>query len=265
MHDSFEQSPAGVHRSEVPRPEPPRHLGELAHEWLAWFGVARLLALGVTVLLVGAGGYWLLQAPPPPVEASLPYAATTTTVTRSTAAGAEPGAGLEPDATLVPISPPTTVPSPAFVHVAGAVNAPGVYQLPPGSRVINSIEAAGGAAPNAALDGLNLAAPVADGQRVYVPLAGEVDPTTVDNGPAAHSSVPGGASATAGVVPGAPIDVNRATSVELETLPGVGPATAAAIVDDRERNGPFANVDDLDRVTGIGPATLAALRELVTV
>ena len=61
------------------------------------------------------------------------------------------------------------------------------------------------------------------------------------------------------------MDLNRASSTELEALPGVGPATAAAIIDDRQRNGPFATVDDLDRVSGIGPATLARLRELVTV
>jgi competence protein ComEA len=122
--------------------------------------------------------------------------------------------------------------------------------------VHTAIDAAGGATTVADLDGLNLAAPVVDGQRIYVPIAGEVDPVAVPSGPVAG----GDPSA-----PDAPIDLNRAGIADLETLPGIGPATAAAIVDDRDRNGPFASVDDLDRVPGIGPAKLGALRDLVTV
>ncbi len=228
--------------------------------WMAWFGIARMLALVATVLLVGVGGYWLLQAPPPPVEASLPFAATTTT------AGPDLGVGEAPAADHVAATGvPTAAPAPVVVHVAGAVAAPGVYQLPPGSRAVNAIDAAGGPAPDAALDGLNLAAPVVDGQRVYVPVIGELDPATVYNGPtAADSGGLEGASPTDGAAQ-PPVDLNRAMSAELETLPGVGPATAAAIIDDRQRNGPFATVDDLDRVSGIGPSTLARLRDLVTV
>jgi competence protein ComEA len=248
-------------RPDVPRPLPPRHVSERVRAWMAWFGVARLLTLGATVLLVGAGGYWLLKAPPPPVEASLPFAATTTTADVDVVVE-------DPSATVVTAagsSPTTAAPSPVVVHVAGAVVVAGVYQLPAGSRVVNAIDAAGGPASSAALDGLNLAASVVDGQRVYVPVVGEVDPATVDNGPTAADAAPlEGASPTDNATP-LPVDLNRATSTELETLPGVGPATAAAIIADRQRNGPFATVDDLDRVTGIGPATLARLRELVTV
>jgi competence protein ComEA len=150
-------------------------------------------------------------------------------------------------------------PGVVVVHVAGAVVAPGVHTMGAGDRVSDAVAAAGGAVPEADLDGLNLAAPLADGQRVYVPRIGEVDPASVPNGPS-PSGGPLGSAAPAG-----PVDVNRATADELEALPGVGPATAAAIVDDRDRNGPFASVDDLDRVSGIGPAKLAALRDLVTV
>ena len=247
----------------VPRPLPPRRFSDHARAWMTWFGIPRMLALGVTVLFVGAGGYWLLHAPPPPAEASLPFAATMSTQMSSplaTAPSAASSTSSVPTATRASLDQ-----SPAFVHVAGAANAPGVYQLPPGSRVIDAIEVAGGPAPDASLDGLNLAAPVADGQRVYVPVVGEVDPASVDNGPTSPTSAGGGESPPGGGSPPDIVDLNRATATELETLPGIGPATAVAIIDDRERNGPFAAVDDLDRVSGIGPATLEALRNLVTV
>ena len=125
-----------------------------------------------------------------------------------------------------------------------------MHVLVEGDRVIDAIAAAGGETPGADIQVLNLAAPVVDGQRIHVPLEGEAP--EVD---------PGGPAGTAT----GPIDINRAPAEVLETLPGIGPATAAAIIDDRTRNGPFATVDDLDRVSGIGPATLSRLRDLVTV
>ena len=137
--------------------------------------------------------------------------------------------------------------------MAGAVVRPGVYRLPPGGRVADAIEAAGGPAPGAELHRLNLAAPLVDGSQVYVPLAGEAPP--------AGAAAPGaGAEAPPG-----PLDLNTATAAQLEELPGIGPATAAAIVDAREERGGFASVDDLLDVRGIGPAKLEALRDLVTV
>lgn len=148
-------------------------------------------------------------------------------------------------------------PALVVVHVAGAVSVPGVYGLPDGVRVDAAIAAAGGALVDADPNALNLAAPLTDGSRVYVPRVGEDVPTAL---------VPVGGSAAAPAVPAAPtvVDVNRATAEQLDVLPGVGPATAAAIVTERERNGPFLGVDDLDRVPGIGPAKLEALRGLVT-
>jgi competence protein ComEA len=260
-----ERSRPDVPRPGLPRPLPQRNVSERVRAWVAWFGVARLLALGATVLLVGVGGYWLLHAPPPPVEASLPFAATTTSAGPGVGADDAPYSGATTIAGTSPTTATTAAASPAFVHVAGAVAAPGVYQLPPGSRVVHAIDAAGGPAAAAALDGLNLAATVVDGQRVYVPVVGEIDPATVHNGPTSADLLPVIGAPSAGDAAYAPVDLNRAMSTELETLPGVGPSTAAAIIEDRQRNGPFATVDDLDRVTGIGPATLARLRDLVTV
>lgn len=157
---------------------------------------------------------------------------------------------------------PTTVP-PAVVHVAGAVASPGVYPLEPFARVDDVVRRAGGARADADVARLNLAEPVADGSRVYVPAVGEEAPPTPVS--PAGGAGPGPGSGSGGGGPGGstgqPIDVNTATAAELEDLPGVGPATAAAIVAHRDEHGPFASVDSLDDVPGIGPAKVAALRD----
>jgi competence protein ComEA len=228
------------------RPEPARGIADRARDWIGWFGLGRLVASAVAVVIVCGGAYWLIRTPPPPTEASLP---------RVTAPAADSGT-----APTLPPPAPGAVPesedrAEVTVHVAGAVVAPGVYELPAGARIHAAVEAAGGTTSEADPDALNLAAVVADGSRVYVPAVGEVvaPPASADNVAAADAE------------PTGPLDVNRATASELDTLPGVGPATATAIVAERERNGPFLSVDDLDRVPGIGPAKLSALRDLVTV
>jgi competence protein ComEA len=228
------------HSDLPPRPAPPRAVGDLAGAWLAWFGLGRLIVTACCTLAVGAGAYWLVRSPVPSAEAVLPYASAPVTVTL-----------------------PTPTPAPAavdrvgiVVHVAGAVRSPGVYEFGPGDRVHDAVAAAGGASGDALLEGLNLASPLVDGARIYVPSVGEVDPATIP---------PGMSAAGDGEGPAGPLDLNRATVDQFEALPGVGPATAAAIVEDRTRNGPFASVDDLDRVPGIGPAKLAVLRDLVSV
>jgi competence protein ComEA len=210
---------------------------------LAWFGLGRLLAAACCTLIVAAGVFWLVRTPQPSAEAQLPFAAPTV----GSVATLPPPAGQNERVERV---------ERLVVHVAGAVSSPGVYELDSGERIHDAVAAAGGAVPDADLAGLNLAAPLVDGSRVYVPAIGEVDPATVPSGPSATET---------GTGPTGPIDLNRATAEELQQLPGVGPATAGAIVDDRLRNGPFASVDDLDRVPGIGPAKLAALADLVSV
>jgi competence protein ComEA len=144
------------------------------------------------------------------------------------------------------------------VHVAGAVRRPGVYELEGGQRVADAIVAAGGALSGADADALNLAAPVADGDRIAVPLAGEEAAGGASAG--GHEHAAGGDSAP----DAAPVDINTASTAELERLPGIGPTTAAAIVEHREHNGPFASIADLEAVRGIGPAKIEAIRDLVT-
>jgi competence protein ComEA len=230
-----------------PRPAPPRSFTDVVRRWLAWVGLARLVVAAVSVAVVSAGLLWLVRSEPPPVEASLPM------VSASVPAATLP----DPATTVAGPGDPVSGAAGVVVHVAGAVRRTGVYELDVGARVDDAVHAAGGPVGDADLDGLNLAAPLVDGQRVYVPLAGEVDPAAVPSGDPA--------GAADGAAPTGPVDLNTATVEQLESLPGVGPATAAAIVDDRARNGPYASVDDLDRVAGIGPAKLAALRDLVTV
>jgi competence protein ComEA len=137
-----------------------------------------------------------------------------------------------------------------------------VYELDSSRRVHDAIDRAGGPAESADLDLLNLAQELSDGQRLYVPALGEVG----HEGQLYVSPAPDGATEGAEAnAPSGPIDLNRASAADLETLPGIGPATAAAIVDDRERNGPFSSVDDLERVPGIGPSKLGAIRDFVEV
>lgn len=230
-----------------PRPAPARSPGELVVAWLTWFGLTRLVLSAGSVAVIAAGAFWLLRAPAPDAAATLPVATPASVPTTAT---------LPPPPTAPAGTDP---PGPLLVHVAGAVVHPGVYEVPPGARAEAAVAAAGGVAPDGDADALNLAAPLVDGQRVYVPAIGEVDPAAVPAVPAEAAGAP------ASAVAAGPVDLNAASAADLEALPGVGPATAAAIVDDRTQNGPFASVDDLDRVPGIGPAKLAALRDLVTV
>jgi competence protein ComEA len=145
-------------------------------------------------------------------------------------------------------SPPARV---LLVHVVGAVRRPGLYRLPEGSRVADALRRAGGARERAALELVNLASPVADGQQVVVPHAGEAE---------ASEPSPAGQG---GAAPPQPVLLNSATLEELDTLPGVGPITAQKILDYRTEHGAFGSVEELDAVPGIGPATLAELTPLV--
>jgi len=158
--------------------------------------------------------------------------------------------GHRAPAFALPRAEPPAPPPALVVDVAGAVRLPGLYRLPHGSRVADAVAKAGGANARAALDGVNLAAPLADGEQVVVPtkLAG------------------GGVAAPAGSSPTSttgPVSLSTATAEQLDALPGIGPVTAQKIVDYRTAHGAFRSVDELDAISGIGPAKLDQLRGLV--
>jgi competence protein ComEA len=161
-----------------------------------------------------------------------------------------------------PGGPPSAgprTPTEVVVHVSGAVARPGLVTLRAGARVGDAIEAAGGAVDGADPARLNLARPLEDGEHVHLPREGEELPASWDG-----RSAGGGPSAGSGGGDER-IDLNRATAAELEALPGIGPAKAAAIVDHREQHGPFRVPGDLREVPGIGERTFQQLAELVTV
>ncbi len=190
---------------------------------------AHLVSLAVAALVIlGAGTaivVWVMRTPPTS-ESVIP---------RATAPSSVPAAADDGESMLV--------------QAAGAVVSPGVYRLSGDPRVVDVIDAAGGLAPGADPNRLSLAAKVSDGERVYVPAVGEALP-----------AAPSGAAADSG-----PIDLNTADEAALDALPGIGPATAKAIVAYRESHGPFTSVDQLLEVRGIGPAKLDQLADLVRV
>ncbi len=221
------------------RPAPPRSLRERVEALADATGVSslRLVAGGVLAALALGAGLWLLRPPPAPAELSLPFVSSTS---------------------LPPASTASTEASVALVHVAGAVASPGVHEVPAGARVVDAISAAGGMLPGADAARINLAAPVADGERIYIPLVGEEPPPAVVGG---GGGAPGGSSGA----PAGPLDLNQADAAALEALPGIGPATAAAILQHREEIGRFTSVEQLLDVRGIGEAKLEQLRPLVRV
>lgn len=240
----------------------------------------RIAGVALVVLVVALGGFsvhrLLSSVPASPPVPELPVATPGETVPADgvTESGAQElsGSSADPAGPAAPAGVAPEEPDVVVVSVVGLVARSGLVTLPPGSRVADALEAAGGVVDGGDRDGLNLAQKVADGEQILVGLApgpdgphgprsGIVGP---DSGPAAHphtgGSPGGGAGPEAGLV-----DLNVADATALESLPGVGPVTASSILAWRTANGSFTRVDQLTEVDGIGPATLARLRPLVTV
>jgi competence protein ComEA len=238
-----------------PRPEPPRPylpaapLERLRDRWED--PKVRIAALLVVALVAGFVWYRLGSGGRTPASAA-PRSTVTTTAVESL--------GTDAPSRDAGTTSTTDAGGLLVVHVAGAVAHPGVVRLESGDRVIDAVEAAGGGLPNADLDRLNLAAKVADGQRIAVAVVGA--PATPEVGTSS------GAAAGPGDPSGGPpplINVNTATATELEELPGIGPTLAEAIVAERERRGGFRSVGELQDVRGIGEGRYADIKDLVSV
>ena len=214
-------------------------------EAIQWFGIRRAITSAIAVLVVGAGAWWVVRVPPVPVESTISF--TSTSVARNQDALTDVNLAISLN---------------IVVHVAGEVKNPGVYTLPSGARMIDAVTAAGGATARADLEVINLATPLIDSSQIYVPAKGvAAHPVFARPQP----GINGIASSTNNVSASGLVNINRASVTELDSLPGVGPSTAQAIVEYRVAHGPFASPEDLLNVKGIGPAKFEAMRKLVGV
>jgi len=229
-------------------------------DFIHWIGFSRILASAFGVVVMVVGVWWVVRVPPPPLEASIPFA-TTSVASNAIASNTGETSALPSAANIM-------------VYVSGEVVKPGVYVLLATARVIDALQAAGGATNQADLVVVNLASPLVDAAQVFIPRMGSTPRVTLPR-PHAGINLPiaggsGGAGAGGGAVGNATsaagiVDINSATLSDLDALPGVGPSTAQAIIDYRVANGPYASVDDLLNVRGIGPSKLAAMRARVRV
>jgi len=233
-------------------------------------GAVLLVAVGVVVLGGGAGA-GSAGGDGVAVVSGAPTAVPSVSTASSSALPAPSGSATGSPA-----------PAAAVVHVVGAVAHAGVVRVPAGARVDDAVAAAGGATAEADLSRVNLARPVVDGERLYVPTVGETEVPAelpVDGGSGAGAGAgaaggaagggagagAGGAGAGADAGSGAVVDLNTADATTLETLPGIGPALAQRILAWREEHGGFRSVEDLLEVSGIGDARFAELQDRVRV
>ena len=239
VSEPSEVAPPAETRPESVAPRDPRRAAAIAA-----LGISAVVAAAIAAILIGIG--------PRPGPLVLDADAAGPRGTGAIVGSFAPDAGLVAGPGLV-------------VDVAGAVLNPGVYHLPAGSRVADAITAAGGFGPRVdapAAQTLNLAAPLTDGVQVRIPSrddtpAGDASPRATSGGTAS-----GGNPGSGGV--GGQIDLNTATSAQLDTLPGIGPVTAAKIIASREAQR-FSAVDDLQKRKLVGASTFAKLARLVTV
>ena len=223
--------------------------------------VALVVAVGLAVTC-----WWLVRGQPdelraPTIEPGAVALTSAAPVADASPVSAPAGAPADADSTTVasvPVQPGTPGSGPVTVDVAGKVRRPGIVVLDAGARVVDAIDAAGGARRGVDLTPLNLARLLVDGEQVLVGAAAGAGGAAVPPGPGTASSgaVPG---------PGALVNLNSATEPQLEELPEVGPVTAASILTWRDQHGRFTSVDELLEVDGIGDATLAKLTPYVTV
>ena len=218
---------------------------------IKWFGLSRLI--GSVLIAVALAGWWLLRVPPPPPEDSIPIASTATTLSFAVSSPQATELDTELDAKLV-----RELATELTVHIAGAVKTPGVYQLQVGARINDGVVAAGGATAQADLDSVNLAMLLSEGEQIYIPKRNDKPHIIVQPRFTSSNNLNSSNSATNNELQ-ISININTATAIELEQLAGVGPSTAKAIIEFRQKNGGFKTVEDLLNVRGIGPAKLSEI------
>lgn len=161
-----------------------------------------------------------------------------------------------------------------IVHLCGAVVNPGVYELKQGARVVDGVISAGGFAEEASEEGLNLASPLTDGSRIYIPTATEVEEARTEGSLSSGETFDGattlydrsGTQSASGSSPKSNlVNINTATEDELTTLTGIGPTRAKAIIEYRETSGAFKTIEDIKNVSGIGEASFRKLKASITV
>lgn len=205
--------------------------------WVAYFGVRRLVASSAGVVVAIGVGWFVFRPSPTPVELVLPSI--------TTSVSSPSGGDIQ-------------------IHVVGAVERPGVYTLPINSRVVDAVAAAGGSLPLADLEGINMAQTLLDAEQVLIPRRAVSRPRVT----VAPRLQPKPRTSTTVIAPeltSRVVNINTATASQLETLTGVGPATARAIISYRTSKGSFSKVEDLLNVPGIGPSKLAAMRNEISV
>ena len=215
--------------------------------------VKALAVAAAVVVVISAFVAWHSRPSTIPVEAGATPVAT-----------ASAGAATILPAGADPTTPPTATASSAamlVVAVEGKVRHPGLVRLPPGSRVADAIDAAGGAEPGTDLSFVNLAQKVVDGELIVIGVTPPPGVAATSGSDSSTAGAAGGGAAT----PGAPINLNSASDADLETLPGIGPALAQRIIAYRTQHGSFRSVDELRNVSGIGDAKFAEIKDLVTV
>ena len=219
----------------------------------------------VVVRMTLADDAMLIERASPATTASSPGETTPVTDgTTGTQAELTGSAGASSDSSVARTE---SLPS-CVVHVDGAVASPGVYALTmAGPRVNDAVAAAGGLVPEADTASVNLAAAVQDGDKVYVPREGENSAAAGAASSGGSSGSEGGTALTgaSGSASSALVNINKASAEELDALPGVGPSTAQAIVDDRTQNGPYVSIEDLMRVSGIGEKKFEKLKGCICV
>lgn len=232
--------------------------------WCRFVGWHRLVGAGIAVCVLGGVGLWLFLPSPSPVDPLIPRS-------------------VPPSA---PVAAPSGAPVTVRVHVTGAVRQPGVYELSSTDRVVDAVRAAGGATDVADLEAINLAQTLLDTEQILVPRrkastparkpAPRLRPSPVTRPPATSATVatsplplPSSTSLPSAAETAVParekVNINTASLAQLDTLPGVGPTTARAIVEYRRTKGPFRRIEDLMNVPGIGPTRFARVKTLITV